>query len=632
MKTMRKLLVYVLITVLAVTCVPPMGAYALQTDSQSDDGLLLREYSDFAGKGSTYRTYAVDSDALQHNSGFSDAFIEDGIDISHHNGTVDWNRVKADGVDFAIIRMAYRGYGQEGNIKTDDQAFENLKNARAAGIKVGVYFFSQAITEKEAVEEANYILDLIKGYAVDLPVVMDFEYTAGSEGRLYAADLTNRQRTDICLAFCETVEKAGYNAMVYANKSMLTNSLYAEEIDSKYDIWLAEWSSSASYEGKYSYWQYTSDGSVDGVPSSRVDMNVRYISDPFVITGKTASSLTMEWNPIIAADGYVIYRKTANTDYKIVKQIDNPETSIYKDKNLKTNTKYIYMIRYYKLNASGEQVIYKSGYPVAYSKTALKLNPVTVKGAAVNAGTVKLSWSKEPNADGYVIQKYNFAKGKYETVKTKKAKDGRFYYMYGLKPGTTYKFRVRPYAVVSGVTKYGKYSEPVSIKTSSVLKKPELTATTYSYTSINLKWKKVPGAAGYVIQRYSKDKNKYVTVKTIKNGSTLKYKDTYLNAGLIYNYKIKAYAVNGGKKIYSKPSAMKTAKTGPARVGKVIPSELNVRYGPGTSYKKITTAKKGQKLTITGSTKSWYRVKIKVKGKTRTGYVAKSYVLLLNSK
>ena len=631
MKSLKKVLAHVLAIALAVTCIPPVAASAATekavSDSvsvQEDDGLLLRDYSDFGGSLNK-RSVAVDSSSLTHNEKFDDYVIEDGIDISHHNGTVNWEKVKAAGIDFTIIRMAYRGYGSAGNIKTDNNAFTNLENAKAAGLDVGVYFFSQAITKAEAIEEANYILNLIKGYDIDLPVVMDFEYTAGEDGRLYAAGLTKRQKTNICLAFCETVEAAGYDAMVYANKSMLNNGLYADEIDSKYEIWLAEWTASASYDNDYTYWQYTSDGSVDGVPSSRVDMNVRYINPVFEVAGKSYQYVSLAWAENTKADGYYIYRKSQSGDYEQVAVIDDPAVLTYKDSGLEMGSKYTYKLTCFSLDEEGNQTEFSGGYKEVSTVTSMQFDIMTLSGKAVDAGTLELTWNLIDNAEGYQIQYYNPYQKKYVITTHITSKETLSSTRTGLAIGTSYKYRIRPYITVDGTKIFGKFSEAVTFTTSSTLKKPVLTAKPYSYTTNKLSWTAVPGATSYQIQKYNYAKKKWVLLKTVTGTST---SNTYLNCSTTYKYRVRAVAKLSGKTVYSNYSAAKTAKTKSSRIGVAKDGPLNIRIGPGTGYKKLTQVKKGRQLTITGSTANWYRVKIKVNGKYRVGYVSKTYVKL----
>lgn len=215
-----------------------------------------------------------------HNDKFDDYEIRDVIDVSYYQGSIDWNRVKSSGIDYAFIRAGYRGYGTEGTLNIDKNFNENMRNAIAADIQVGVYFFSQAVSEKEALEEANYVLDLIKDYELLLPVVIDFEYASSAEGlcgRLYNANLPNDKETKICITFCDAIKENGYDAMVYANKDMLENRLNASEISKDYKIWLANYTTSTSYSGKYDFWQYTQNGKVDGI-ATNVDKNFWYVN------------------------------------------------------------------------------------------------------------------------------------------------------------------------------------------------------------------------------------------------------------------------------------------------------------------------------------------------------------------
>lgn len=194
-----------------------------------------------------------------------------GIDVSKWEGDINWNAVKKAGVDYAFIRVGYRGYGSSGNLAEDPNYEEYIDGALSAGIPIGVYIYSQAISSNEAIAEANFVLNRIKGYNITLPVVMDYEFY-GNEGRLYDAHLTKAEATANCRAFCETVSNAGYTPMVYANKSFLTDNLNAGEISQIAPIWLAHYTNSTSYSGEYDYWQYSEEGRVDGI-NTNVDCN-----------------------------------------------------------------------------------------------------------------------------------------------------------------------------------------------------------------------------------------------------------------------------------------------------------------------------------------------------------------------
>lgn len=194
-----------------------------------------------------------------------------GIDVSTWNGTIDWSKVAKSGVSFAIIRCGFRGTTAGGLVQ--DNKFEtNMKNATSAGIKVGVYFFTQAITEAEAVEEASMCLQLVDGYKVNYPIFIDVENA--SNGR--ANKLSKDERTKIVNAFCKTITNAGYKAGIYANKTWFSNYMNVSELTG-YTIWLAQYAASTSYTAsRYDVWQYSSSGSINGI-SGNVDLNLSYL-------------------------------------------------------------------------------------------------------------------------------------------------------------------------------------------------------------------------------------------------------------------------------------------------------------------------------------------------------------------
>ncbi len=197
-----------------------------------------------------------------------------GIDVSTWQGSIDWNAVKASGVEFVIIRCGFRGYGT-GKIVEDNRYRENIQGAKAAGLRVGVYFYSQAINTTEAVEEASAVLELVKGYSLDYPIIIDMEDAGAASARTNG--LTRSELTKITVAFCETVKNSGYSAMVYANKYWLESKLDTSQFGGYY-IWLAHYTggSVSSYKGRYEMWQYTSVGRVNGI-SGNVDMNYSYM-------------------------------------------------------------------------------------------------------------------------------------------------------------------------------------------------------------------------------------------------------------------------------------------------------------------------------------------------------------------
>lgn len=210
-------------------------------------------------------SYNFGSDgALQQGSG------KNGIDVSSHQGNIDWASVKAAGINFAIIRVGYRG-SQTGALVEDSCFKKNIQGATANGINVGVYFFTQATTEAEAVEEASMALTLCSGYNLSYPIFVD---TENGSGAARANGLDKGSRTACVAAFCKTIANGGRKAGVYASKSWYNNKIDASAF-SNYFIWVAQYNTTCNYKGKYNMWQYSSKGSVPGIKGN-VDVNIAY--------------------------------------------------------------------------------------------------------------------------------------------------------------------------------------------------------------------------------------------------------------------------------------------------------------------------------------------------------------------
>ena len=203
--------------------------------------------------------------------GFANGTGRLGIDVSRWNQTIDWEKVKEDGIEFAIIRCGYRG-ASSGYLVLDPMYEYNIRGAIEAGIPVGVYFFTQALSEVEAIEEASMVISLIEDYDVDYPVFLDSE-SAGGNGR--ADGLGADERTKYHKAFLSTIASAGYETGVYASRNWLNNRLDVTKL-SQYKIWLAEYADAPTYDKYYDMWQYTSKGSVNGI-ETRVDLDLSYM-------------------------------------------------------------------------------------------------------------------------------------------------------------------------------------------------------------------------------------------------------------------------------------------------------------------------------------------------------------------
>ena len=200
--------------------------------------------------------------------------VFNGIDVSVYQGTIDWTKVSGSGIDFAMIRAGYRGYGDKGSLVEDTMFAKNALGAKINKIDIGVYFYSQAINIEEAKEEAKFVVSLIKKYGIDVkyPIAIDTELSPMGTGR--ADNISKEKRTEVVKAFCETIKQLGYKPMIYANKYWLYDNLNVQQI-SQYDIWLAHYIESTDYKYQYMMWQYTNTGKVDGI-TGNVDKNYCY--------------------------------------------------------------------------------------------------------------------------------------------------------------------------------------------------------------------------------------------------------------------------------------------------------------------------------------------------------------------
>jgi len=196
-----------------------------------------------------------------------------GVDVSKFLGHIDWEKAKEDGVEFAIVRVGYRGYGKNGAINADPKALENIKGAKEAGIDVGVYFFSQAINEEETIEEADFVLNMLDGIELEMPIVFDPEHILHDEAR--TDNVSSEQFTKNCIVFCDRVKEAGYQPMIYAN---LKWEAYDLNMSTLKDLpfWYADYEKLPQSPYDFEIWQYTEAGTLDGF-NGRVDFNVQFI-------------------------------------------------------------------------------------------------------------------------------------------------------------------------------------------------------------------------------------------------------------------------------------------------------------------------------------------------------------------
>ena len=251
--------------------VPSAGAYETETESESGTDEYAVSALTLDGNSVRFNDFG----RYVHDSRYASRKVLKGIDVSVFQGDIDWGAVRNDGVDFAIVRIGGR-FVSSGDLYSDTSMAQNLSGAIGQGIAAGAYFFSQAVTEEEAREEAAEAIRLLGSYAgqLSLPIYMDMEYF-GTSGRLYEAKLSAQEHTKIALAFCRAIEEAGYKAGLYVG--LCSFPINASEIaDAGYEIWHAHWTERTTASPVYTVWQFSSVGSVAGIRGS-VDLNFRYV-------------------------------------------------------------------------------------------------------------------------------------------------------------------------------------------------------------------------------------------------------------------------------------------------------------------------------------------------------------------
>lgn len=309
---MKKLLCLLLCVALAAAIAP--AALALEESEDWEGYAAAGAYEDqgaavFALDGASNADTLSSLDRFSHDSHYSSYTLQKGIDVSAFQGSVDWAAVKRDGADFAVIRVGGR-YAGSGKFYSDSRMEQNFKGAIGQGIATGAYFFSQAITEQEAREEAAEAIRLLGDWArlLKLPIYIDMEYFQDA-GRLYNAQLSAEEHTKIALAFCKAIEDAGYKAGVYVG--LCTFPINATAItDAGYEIWHAQWNSRVTVSPVYTMWQFSSTGSVSGILGA-VDLNFRYVapaqngeSSNGTTTGTTTGGETVSFSDVSSTSWY----------------------------------------------------------------------------------------------------------------------------------------------------------------------------------------------------------------------------------------------------------------------------------------------------------------------------------------
>ena len=509
-----------------------------------------------------------------HKAAYKNYQLFHGIDVSWWQAQgkkttlLDWSKIHDAGIDFAFVRVASRD-SKDGSVYEDTAADSHIKAALKNNVNVGLYVFSQALTEKEAQEEAELLLKQIKkyGWDVTLPLVIDREN--GSYNRLVGGKLSKTKETAICQAFADTVAKAGYQASVYASYAWVKSYINTDKLENC-GIWIARYNNTTTSNSKsgtayadvpydYDFWQYSSTAKVDGYSGS-LDTNFWYKDTSIKTTGLKASAqsasgpVTLSWSKASEdVAGYRIYRYDEEQDkYVYLKSTKNLN---YTDENVSSGTTYQYKVRCY----------WKIGGKNYYGKYSPVVSVTTPPAKVTNVGTEKrsslyltLSWEQVSGASGYRIYQYNEDTKAYEKVTTVSDADMTSYKITGLSSATEYQFKVRAYKKVDGVNIWGSSSSVYKDYTNP-LKTRNLTGSTKS-SSVTLKWDKVTRASGYRVYRYNSTTKKYERIAILKGNTTCSYIDSKLKKGSTVKYKVRAYKTYDGVNYYGVYSDILTIK------------------------------------------------------------------------
>ncbi len=490
------------------------------------------------------------ADDLVHQERFKNVPKSYGIDVSYYQGNIDWNKVKAAGVSFAILRVGFRGYGKAGTLVLDDNFLRYLSGAKAAGLDVGAYFFTQAITTAEAREEADFVYKYIKGTSLELPVYFDMETVTADNGRLDSAGLSISQKTDIVEAFCDRMIYHGYDAGVYSNPQWLTYYLDAARLQAKYPLWLANYTTNTKYAGNFDIWQY-GGGYLNGI-SGLVDLDVRYHLDQaanpqtpavpanFRVSGAISEEVTLTWDKVDGCSGYEVSKKNSKGAVSVVRMLRGNSLTL----DL-TSEKCSYYVRAYKYvnldyvySSPSKEITLASNVPAEFTNIGRSYYYIT------------LGWDAVKDAVRYYVYMYDEKAGIYQRIDT--VEDTRCK-VTGLSDAKLYKFKIRALTQNDA----GKYtlraSTPETVIGTQGKQITGLKFVTKSKNSITLSWDKTSSKhAGYEVLRYDDAKKSYVIAGTTTG---TEYTVTGLTQGKAYKFCVRSYYKNGSQKIVSLKSS-----------------------------------------------------------------------------
>ena len=543
-----------------------------------------------------------------HNSKFKNKELVYGMDVSQHNGKINFKKAKRDGIEFVFIRVGYTGYTKSSfSLNLDKKYKTYIKDATKAGLKVGVYWYSQSTKVSEAKKEAKALLKAIKGYSITMPVVFDYEFADTKKGRLDSAKLSKTNMTANALAFLNTVSNAGYDACIYASENFLGEHLYANQISSSFKVWLANYSSKTNYKGDYEFWQHTAKGRVSGMRGN-VDINFWYKGENSTYLGtQVYTSAPIECGVYAAIDGKQL--------------VENVDYTLTYSNNVNVGTAHI------TLNGIGEHKGLKQNYTFNIVPDKVK----KVWHISSENTSLKLSWDSVLGADAYVITAESINNIKTFTKTVYGRTEGE---IDGLIDGNEYIVTVRALGYDSkGNALSGEPSDYISSKTTGN-KVSGVKVSTRAEKSITLSWYRLADCESYTVYQYDSALKEYKPVgKTDGNTDSLKISN--LKQGLSYKFTVCANkqnrqcepsdvfsAVTVPKKVSNKSAKSKKSRRIIYSFKKVNATGYQYQWSTHKNFKSnfLTKNTKSTKVTIkTAQSRRRYYVRVRAYKTERGG-------------
>ncbi|MGN0204372.1 MAG: GH25 family lysozyme [Coprococcus sp.] len=591
--------------------------------------------------------YAREDGKSYKSSRSSSEFAEDrdikafGIDVYSGDGAIDWEKVKAEGVDFAIIRAGFRGYGSSGSLNKDSRVDENIQGALEAGIQVGIYFFSTAINSDEALEEAKFTVDIIKDYDITYPVAYDCEGYDNSEYRNY--QVSKEIRTENAITFLDYVQSQGYQGMMYSSAGHLRDESAwgTGDLQKAYPMWVAQYYCDeegneytsfdqisgrlTSYEGVYRIWQCSSQGEIDGIDHI-VDLDIEYY-DKEVQVGHTemisavatatsvGAQADITWKEADNAQWYRVYRRTDSTEeWECIAETE--ETS-YSDSDIKADQIYYYTVE--GANMTAGVTTYGTydteGLSCTYISNKVGATELVSAVASVVSDNVQadITWKEADNATWYKVYRRMNSEEKWQYIG--KATNTS-YTDKGIEPGKTYYYTVKGANTQDGETTYGSYDKNGLACAYKVGKTTLLSATasaTSSEIRADITWEEADNAQWYRVYRRTSSEESW---QYIGKATGTSYTDTDLELNQTYYYTVKGACKVAGTTIYGSYDKTGLSCSYVHKVGKTKMTSA-----------KITWTSSGVKADITweeADNAQWYRVYRRTSSEESWQYIGKA--------